>query len=230
MKSSGIPLIVAGAITMLASLTMDVSGGTLFGRDIVNIHRLGQQQNILLLGGVLFIAGIILYAAKPEATKSESTQAERVNLLKAQRQKFGLAVRNVWSAIRHHIIRTNDFLRLRLIVGMAFGLHLATIISIFFIPLPLELRCIFPIFTLIYSFRATTVGRLISNLALVEILFCLEIPIAIIAEEPPTWDTGMLLLEYGVGPIIFWLVLSRAILRWKDGNIISSTQSVKTSH
>lgn len=47
-------LIGAGIVLMIYAMNMDVSVGS-----VVNIHKLSQQSNMLLLGGILFLAGII---------------------------------------------------------------------------------------------------------------------------------------------------------------------------
>ena len=52
-------LIAAGGLVWIYAKNMSV---TIDGSDIVNIHLISEKQNTLLLGGILFLAGIILFA------------------------------------------------------------------------------------------------------------------------------------------------------------------------
>lgn len=73
-ETMGRVLIAIGALVMLyAQLAMPIS---LPGAGIVNIHLISERQNILMLGGLFFIAGIVLFAAfKMKQTKEDELVA-----------------------------------------------------------------------------------------------------------------------------------------------------------
>ncbi len=75
-ETMGRVLIVIGAVVMLyAQLAMPIA---LPGADVVNIHLISERQNTLILGGLLFFTGIVLFAVfKMKQTKEdELTQAK----------------------------------------------------------------------------------------------------------------------------------------------------------
>lgn len=68
-RTVGKLLIALGVGVVLYALNMPVSTGY---SGIVNIHLMNQKQNTLILGGLLFISGIILFATfKIKQTKQE---------------------------------------------------------------------------------------------------------------------------------------------------------------
>jgi hypothetical protein len=68
-------LIAIGIVAMIYAMSMPVS---VRESGIVNIHLISERQNTLLLGGLMFIAGIILFAVfKLKQTKEESEIAEK---------------------------------------------------------------------------------------------------------------------------------------------------------
>ena len=71
-------LIAAGVIALLVGMFMDTTVATQYGDGrVYNIGLQARQQNILILGGVLFIAGIVMFsAAKVKATKEDEKAEE----------------------------------------------------------------------------------------------------------------------------------------------------------
>lgn len=65
-------LITFGVILIVFAMTMDTSVSTGYGR-VHNIGLVSQQQNMLLVGGLAFLAGIILFATKQKPQSSEET-------------------------------------------------------------------------------------------------------------------------------------------------------------
>ena len=70
-------LILAGVLGLIVGMFMDTTVATEYGNGrVYNMGLQARQQNILLLSGIVFLAGIILFAtAKLKATK-EDEQAE----------------------------------------------------------------------------------------------------------------------------------------------------------
>jgi len=58
LKTIGMAFIAIGVLVALYAWNMPVSHGS----AVVNIHLLNERQNTLMLGGILFIAGIILFS------------------------------------------------------------------------------------------------------------------------------------------------------------------------
>ena len=81
LQSVGKLLIGIGIVVIIYALIMPVSVGS---SGLVNIHLLNERQNTLIIGGLLFIAGIILFATfKIKETKEEADDAsERLVKLK----------------------------------------------------------------------------------------------------------------------------------------------------
>lgn len=69
-ETMGRVLIVIGAVVMLyAQLAMPIA---LPGAEVVNIHLISERQNTLIMGGLLFFAGIVLFAVfKMKQTKED---------------------------------------------------------------------------------------------------------------------------------------------------------------
>ena len=138
-KSIGITLIVLGALIMIFSRLMEVTIGD---SGIVNINLLSEKQNTLIFGGLIFLAGIILYAAfKSKQTKEEETIEE----LKSK-EKSNLIINRLKNIFSHQEGNTgpikNRLLRIRglfmdssegwksiflkLLIGFFFGIMAAT--------------------------------------------------------------------------------------------------------
>jgi len=81
LQTIGKLLIGIGVVVVIYALIMPVSVGS---SGLVNIHLLNERQNTLIIGGLLFIAGIILFATfKIKETKEEADDAsERLVKLK----------------------------------------------------------------------------------------------------------------------------------------------------
>jgi hypothetical protein len=85
-ETMGRALIVIGAVVMLyAQLAMPTA---LPGADFVNIHLISERQNTLILGGLLFFAGIVLFAVfKMKQTKEEADAEEVLATARKESQK-----------------------------------------------------------------------------------------------------------------------------------------------
>lgn len=78
-ENLGKGMTVAGALLVLyAMMIMPVA---MKGSDIVNIHLISERQNTMIIGGMLFLAGIVLFAVfKMKQTKEESDLQEELQL------------------------------------------------------------------------------------------------------------------------------------------------------
>ena len=88
--------IIFGIAVIIFALNTSVSLG---GSNLVNIHLLNRQQNFLILGGIIFISGIILFAtfkikeSKQEKDALETNSAERM-------QRVYSKIVQLWSLIK----------------------------------------------------------------------------------------------------------------------------------
>ncbi len=71
-----VSLIALGVIGMIYSFNMQVTRYS--GGDIVNIYLLSRQQNILIVSGIIFIAGIMLFVLYHSNKKSENDISQDV--------------------------------------------------------------------------------------------------------------------------------------------------------
>ena len=88
--------IIFGIAVIIFALNTSVSLGS---SNLVNIHLLNRQQNFLILGGIIFISGIILFAtfkikeSKQEKDALETNSAERM-------QRVYSKIVQLWSLIK----------------------------------------------------------------------------------------------------------------------------------
>lgn len=87
-------LIFIGIGIILVAMVMDTSVSSGY-RRVYNIGLMSQQQNMLIIGGIAFIAGIILFAAikfkqSPEDELAEKAESDKTiqALVKGVEQKF----------------------------------------------------------------------------------------------------------------------------------------------
>lgn len=84
-ETIGKMLIALGVVILLYAMSMPVSVGD---SGIVNIHLISERQNTLLFGGLMFLAGIILFAVfKMKQTKEEGDLAEKLHQERAEKAK-----------------------------------------------------------------------------------------------------------------------------------------------
>ena len=193
-------LIVVGALIMLyAELIMPIS---LPGADVVNIHLISERQNKLVLGGLLFIAGILLFAVfklkqtKDEAALEEAASQARVQVQRARITRTGQSLqRLVRKPLAIIVDRWHDRGFARLISGAFVGVCM---FSMLYVPSPLlEIAVLTP---LAIAFRSCPGRTAIIQLHLINLAFI------------PLWwmkahdDSGMLLsylLLFSVPSMIF---------------------------
>lgn len=82
-------LIVIGALVMLyARKAMPIA---LSGADVVNIQLMSERQNTLMLGGLIFFAGIVLFAVfKMKQTKEDAEREEKQQQVRVERTKAAI--------------------------------------------------------------------------------------------------------------------------------------------
>lgn len=109
-------LIAAGLLFVVIALGTDTTVNTSFGR-VHNIGMQGEQLLMLIFGCVLFLAGIVLYAAKKmKQTREQDEEADRRAVERAGESKAaaqaatkaletaGAAFRELWSKVRRRHI------------------------------------------------------------------------------------------------------------------------------
>ncbi len=126
MNDKAIWVIVFGAILVLYSLSMDTTVASGYGR-VHNLSKASHQQNLLILGGFVFIAGIILFSLyrlkqtpekELEENKEEEAKAAELS------EKFDHAKETVITGtqeILHSISPSKDNLLWRSFVGLYVG-------------------------------------------------------------------------------------------------------------
>lgn len=73
MKALGIIITIIGIITLISSCSMDTSVPVgLTGERVNNIGLMRDQSNYMLIGGISFIAGVILWAFGSKKSKKSS--------------------------------------------------------------------------------------------------------------------------------------------------------------
>lgn len=79
MKFGGALCFVLGVLLVGYALTMDVTVASGFGR-VNNIGLIAERQNSLIIGGILFLAGVILhvFAKDNSRTKKCPVCAEKI--------------------------------------------------------------------------------------------------------------------------------------------------------
>ena len=72
---------IGGAVAMLYSFFMDVSYD-----GYVNIHLLSKQRNILTVGGILFIAGVIMSVSNRSKNTIQGDKLSDSDEMRSQKQ------------------------------------------------------------------------------------------------------------------------------------------------
>ena len=133
MKFASRFLIALGVIIILIAFNMKVS---VRGADVINFNMVAERQNFLLVGCVMFIAGIILYAATNQNKTRNFQNAEENNEengeLKLLLTKYGMVatkVSKIWKHIIGHFSRPDDSRIVRTLTGLFVGACLALPVS-----------------------------------------------------------------------------------------------------
>nr|WP_316640025.1 hypothetical protein [uncultured Roseateles sp.] len=132
-KKIAVRLIAAGVVGLLVGMFMDTTVAVEYSSQrIHNLHAQARQTNILLLSGLLFIAGIILFsAAKIKATKEDDATEEEARQRAQAARKAALdasaikARENLGATagfLRRHF--SSDRLKQRLPIGLIVGASL----------------------------------------------------------------------------------------------------------
>lgn len=61
-KGVSITLMIIGALVMITGWTMDTTVSTSFGQRVHNVGLMNEQNQRTQLGGIVFIAGVVLYS------------------------------------------------------------------------------------------------------------------------------------------------------------------------
>jgi hypothetical protein len=129
MKFASRFLIALGVIIILIAFNMKVS---VRGADVINFNMVAERQNFLLVGCVMFIAGIILYAAtnqnKTRNFQNAVENNEENGELKLLLTKYGMVatkVSKIWKHIIGHFSRPDDSRIVRTLTGLFVGACLA---------------------------------------------------------------------------------------------------------
>jgi len=91
MKLAWKSLLILGVLLILIAFSMDTTVSGLGGQRYHNIGLQGQQQMLLILGGVMFLAGIVLFAVvKIKQTPEQEAQEAAGRARQLQKGKDGL--------------------------------------------------------------------------------------------------------------------------------------------
>lgn len=117
-------LVGIGIILLLYAQRMPVS---IDGSTFVNIHLISERQNTLMIGGLLFLAGIVLFAVfKMKQTKEDeiaaNSQTKEVNeLIKVHLKNISTTGDGYLTGFRKYFFKENESLG-SLILRFFFGL------------------------------------------------------------------------------------------------------------
>lgn len=135
MKSASRFLIALGVIMILIAANMNTS---VEGASVINFNLLSERNNVVLVGCVMFLAGIILYAAsnqnKTRSIQNDVENNEKNGELKLLFTKFDMVatkVSKIWSYLKGHFLHPEDSRSGRTIAGLFVGICLTFPISLF---------------------------------------------------------------------------------------------------
>jgi len=131
-------LLIAGLILIVYAINMDVSVG--FGSDrVFNLQKASRQSNMLMLGGFLFLAGIIsLVMSRPRGEHQPEEQEtvlseDELEKIKVKSQEAVKQGEKALDSLVHLIIPRGERLSrtaVRIIGGIAAGFLAATIFDL----------------------------------------------------------------------------------------------------
>jgi hypothetical protein len=124
MKSLSWMLIIIGIVTIIYAMNMDVSVG--YGSDrVFNLHKGSQQNNLLMLGGFIFVGGLILFGFSKTRQTPEDEAKEEAENGEWAREIWG-TIKNVsgWNWLSKHFSAPKDMRQMRLIVSLFTGVSL----------------------------------------------------------------------------------------------------------
>lgn len=132
-------LIALGVLIIFHAWNMPVSNGY---SGVINLHLINRQQNTLIFGGLLFISGIVLFAAfKIKQTKEEekfdSEASEAIKQKTAEKFANGRDLLKeyldrIMDAQGEHVDSLRDHPIARVLTGLYVGFCWSLIISSFF--------------------------------------------------------------------------------------------------
>jgi hypothetical protein len=97
MKKLANLLVVLGAIVAVISFTMDVTVGD---SGIVNMNLMAQRQNLLIVGYVAFLAGIVLLVGGQRQAESKEGQRPEMEIIRPQSE-----IKTGPSIIQKHLLK-----------------------------------------------------------------------------------------------------------------------------
>lgn len=171
-------LIAAGVIILLYAISMPVSRG---GSSIVNIHLISERQNTLLFGGLLFIAGIILFAVfKLKQTKADAETADTLRQERKDSVKSFMAGSD----------RGPLSVAVRLALGITFGAYSAFLLTqliLFIVAMSIEsfspeyvpkiVTGLIAIAFIVYAFRKISIKKVVIHFVILAASATVSIPV-----------------------------------------------------
>lgn len=134
MKFASRFLIALGVLMILIAANMNTS---VEGASVINFNLLSERNNVVLVGCVMFLAGIILFAASTQ-NKAGSIQSVvennekngELNLLLTMYNKVAIKVSMILSYLKGHFLYPEDSRSGRTIAGLFVGICLMFPISL----------------------------------------------------------------------------------------------------
>jgi NADH:ubiquinone oxidoreductase subunit 6 (subunit J) len=111
-------MIAIGVAVVLYALSMPVSIGY---SEVVNIHLMNERQNTLIIGGLMFIAGIVLFATyKVKQTKEEANAAiaDAVKTRQFQKEKVEQVGKQIRSKAKPILISVGTLVMLVIAISV----------------------------------------------------------------------------------------------------------------
>lgn len=216
-KNIGMGLIVFGIFVFLFAFSMSVS---VEGSNVVNLNMISERQNTITLGGVVFLAGIILFAlAKLKQTEAEdeiekakqharSENARKMlDEVKTAGTDFSDKSSVVWSKARSFFMTGNDNVVGRVVVGLFVGSCVWFLSNLVFY---VEISWfVFFAFAFAYSMRSIQSSNVILHLLTLNVIAILLS--AAFAFTRYNWDRIVIVLSVplALSCLIIWFINAR---------------------
>ena len=222
-------LIALGVMVLLYAMNMPIA---VRGSDIVNIHLISERQNTLILGGLAFIGGIILFAVAKLKQTGDEEAFERLRQIENREKAKQLldaaaaegatlttkTLPQLWHRIFVGLGEGWSSLLLRLVAGLLIAYDVAE--SIFFLARNLlhfegdivsRMGNWVSILVLVYAFRNTKLLTVLKH------VFVFGLVLNIGADIVAFKDGGML-TTLGYIPLVALIVglISVLVIEWKQ--------------
>ncbi|MFS2003805.1 hypothetical protein ACEN9F_09285 [Duganella sp. CT11-25] len=189
MKRLASILMVVGALIAVIAFNLDVTAGE---TGIVNMNMMAQRQNLLIIGCVAFLAGIVLLVGiqrqgePKDGLRPKPQDAMHIRPAPNSKEKI-VAIRERWDALLKHLLKDTTFTEfvVRLICATASAVIGAHLIAAFW---DVDIW-MYSLLVILFWFAMKKGHPILTLIFGVEIVACLAIPIIYIAFYEGSWSS-----------------------------------------